>query len=207
MGGANGAHPGRVVKYDASLNRVKAWPVDPPTDGFNPHGLAIDEAHNLMVTSDFICPLRTLHVEGGDTAHLRGSIRVWDLEKRAITNTITVGDPGHPAGTMEVQLIPHDQRLRAFTAGMAEENLYLVDTQEGTAKAVFNFNVFAVLNTHVMPQLLRINKQGTRLFVTLNYGGAAGKVVMFDIVRPDQPKLLSVVDLGPGSGPHFLSHG
>ena len=27
---------------------------------------------------------------------------------------------------------------------------------------------------------------------------------MFDIARPDQPKLLSVVDLGPGSGPHFL---
>jgi len=204
MGGANGAAPGRVVEYDASLKSVKAWPVNPPTDGFDPHGISIDEAHDLMVTSDFICPLRTLHVTGGDTAHLRGSIRVWDLEQRAITNTIIVGDPGHPAGTMEVQLIPHDPRLRAFTAGMADDNLYLVDTQAGTATAVFNFDVFAVLNAHVMPQLLRINKQGTRLFVTLNYGGAAGKVVMFDIARPDQPKLLSVVDLGPGSGPHFL---
>jgi hypothetical protein len=204
MGGGSGAAPGRVVEYDADHKFVKAWPVDPPTGGFNPHGLAIDEAHNLMVTSDFICPLRTLHVTDGDTAHLRGTIRVWDLERRAITSTITVGDPENPAGTMEVQLIPQDQRLRAFTGGMADNNLYLVDTQAGTAKAVFNFDAFDIPDAHAMPQLIRINKQGTRLFVTLNYGGAAGKVVMLDISRPDQPTLLSVVDLGPGSGPHFL---
>jgi len=32
----------------------------------------------------------------------------------------------------------------------------------------------------------------------------AGKIVMFDIARPEQPQVLSVVDLGPGSGPHYL---
>jgi hypothetical protein len=48
------------------------------------------------------------------------------------------------------------------------------------------------------------NKTGTRLFLTLNYAGAAGKVVMFDIARPEYPKVLDVVDLGPGSGPHYL---
>ena len=52
-----------------------------------------------------------------------------------------------------------------------------------------------------MPQLLRMNRQGTRLFVTLN---GAGKVVMFNIARPDHPQLMSVADLGPGSGPHFM---
>ena len=87
---------------------------------------------------------------------------------------------------------------------MTDNNLYLVDTQQGTAKAVFNFDGFAIPNASVMPQLLRINKQGTRLFVTLNYGGAAGKVVMFNIARPDHPEVLSIVDLGPGSGPHYL---
>ena len=46
-----------------------------------------------------------------------------------------------------------------------------------------------------------MNREGTRLFVTLN---GAGKVVMFDIARPDRPQLLSVVDLGADSGPHFL---
>ena len=200
MGGPNGAHPGRVVEYDAALTFVRAWPATLPTDGFNPHGISIDETHNLMVTSDFICPVRTLHVHGGDTADLRSSVRVWDLATRAITKTIVVGN-GSPAGTMEVQLIPHDQGLRAFTAGMVDDTLYLVDTQKGTATAVFNFDVFSAPNAPAMPQLMRINKEGTRMFVTLN---GAGKVVMFNIARPDHPEVLSVVDLGPGSGPHYL---
>src|SRR5215813_1882702 len=168
MGGANGANPGRVVEYDADRNFVQAWPHNPPTDGFNPHGISIDEAHNLMVTSDFICPLLTLHVHGGDAVDLRGGIRVWDLADRSITRTISVGDPAHPAGTIDVKLIPHDHRLRAFTAGMADNQLYLVDTQNGTATAVFDFAVFAVAHAPVWPQLRRINTQGTRLFITLN---------------------------------------
>lgn len=201
MGGPNGANPGRVVEYDAGHNVAKVWPTDPPMDGFNPHGLSIDEAHNLMVTSDFICPAHTLFIPGGGGVAMRGSIRVWDLARRAVTRTISVGPSTHPAGTMDVQLIPQDQRLRAFTAGMADNNLYLVDTQKGTAKAVFNFGVLAVGNAPAMPQLLRINKQGTRLFITVN---GAGKVAMLDISSPEQPKVLSVVDLGPNSGPHFL---
>ena len=60
--------PGRVVEYDDDMDFVQTWPATPPDDGFNPHGISIDEAHNLMVTSDFICPLRTLHVHGGSTA-------------------------------------------------------------------------------------------------------------------------------------------
>jgi selenium-binding protein 1 len=201
MGGGNGANPGRVVEYDAKQNVVQAWPTNPPTDGFNPHGLAIDEAHNLMVTSDFVCPAHTLLIPGGGGAVMRGSIRVWDLARRAVTRTIAVGTPTQPAGTMDVQLIPRDQRLRAFTAGMADNNLYLIDTKKGSAKAVFNFSALAVGNAPPMPSLLRINKQGTRLFITVN---GAGKVAMLDISSPEKPKVLSVVDLGPGSGPHFL---
>ena len=196
MGGTGGTQPGRVVEYDAKTGFVQAWPLAPPADGFNPHGLSIDEAHNLMVTSDFICPLKTLHDHQGNggTADIRGSVRVWDLARRAITKTIVVGNPASPAGTMEVQLIPRDQRLRAFTAGMADGMLYLVDTQEGTAKAVFDFSVLAPPGTGAMPQLLRMNREGTRLFVTLN---GAGKVAMLNIARPDRPQVMSVVDLGP----------
>ena len=134
-----------------------------------------------MVTSDFICPLRTLHVHNGSTADLRGSVRVWNLAKRAITKTIIVGDPARPAGTMEVQLIPRDTALRAYTAGMADGMLYLVDTQGGTAKAVFDFSTLADRNVAAMPQLLRTNREGNRLFVTLN---GAGKIAMFNISRP-----------------------
>jgi DNA-binding beta-propeller fold protein YncE len=204
MGGAQGSQPGRVVEYDPRSNAVRSWPSQPPSDGFNPHGISIDEAHNLMVTSDFICPLLTLHVHNGDRVDLRGTIRVWDLAQRAVTKTIVVGDPAKPAGTIDVHLIPHDERLRAFTAGMADNRLYLVDTQHGAATAVFSFDIFANADAPVWPQLMRINETGTRLFVTLNYAGAGGKVVMLDITRPDRPAVVSVVDLGPGSGPHYL---
>jgi hypothetical protein len=202
MGGAGGEQPGRLVEYDATTAFVKTWPTEPPADGFNPHGISIDEDHNLMVTSDFICPLRTLHVHDGSRAKLRGSVRIWDLNRRAIVRTVIVGDPAHPAGTMEVQLIPRDQALRAYTAGMADNRLYLVDTQAGTSTSVFDFGVYSTSTTPAMPQLLRMNREGTRLFVTLN---GAGKVVMLDISRPQRPKVLSVVDLGPDSGPHYLA--
>jgi hypothetical protein len=204
MGGPDGASPGRVVEYDAKQNFVKAWPDDLPTDGFNPHGISINEAKNLMVTSDFICPAHTLHVKDGDMIMLRGSVRVWDFAKRSITNTIAVGDPKNPAGTIDIKLIPNDSKLRAFTAGMADNKLYLIGTQDGTAKPVFDFAKYAIPKMSVWPQLILVNHAGTRLFITLNYAGAAGKVVMFDIKKPEKPKVLDVVDLGLGSGPHYL---
>ncbi len=205
MGGPDGAQPGRVIEYDAQQNFVGAWPLDPPEDGFNPHGIAINEAQNLMVTSDFICPLHTLHVPGGGGVLLRGSVRVWDLAHRAITRTITVGEPSHPAGTIDVQLIPHDRHRRAFTAGMNDNQLYLIDTAQSTATPVFDFTPFAISHVPVIwPQLLRLTRDGTRLFIALNYAGFAGKVVMFDLTRPEHPQVLSVVDLGQGSGPHYL---
>jgi hypothetical protein len=204
MGSPDGANPGRLVEYDSNQHFVQAWPLNPPSDGFDPHGLGIDEAHNLIVTSDFICPLHTLNVPGGNEVLLRGAVRVWNFAKRSIVRKIVVGDPAHPAGTINVELIPHDRRLRAYTAGMADNKLYLLDTQHGTATPVYNFSRFAIPNSPIWPQLFRINHDGTRLFITLNYAGNAGKVVQFDITRPEHPRVLDVVDLGPGSGPHYL---
>jgi len=204
MGGPAGANPGRLVEYDAHQNFVKAWPADLPTDGgFDPHGLSIDEAHNLIVTSDFICPAHTLNPNGA--ADLRGSVRVWDLKTRSIVRTIVVGDPANPSGTINVRLIPGDPQLRAYTAGMADDKLYLIDTQHGTASPVFDFSPYAVSNFPIWPQLFKINRAGTRLFIALNYSGHAGKVIQFDISRPAYPKVLSVVDLGLGSGPHYIA--
>lgn len=205
MGGPAGMHPGRVVAYDAQRNVVQTLPT-PADDAeypFNPHGISIDEANNVMVTSDYVCPVSTLHV-GGGVPHLDGSIRVWDLAKRSVVRTIPVGDM---VGTMDVRLIPGDARHRAFTAGMTDNQLYLVDTQRGTSKAVFDFSSYAVQavpDPPIWPQLLMINQEGTRLFVTLNFAGQAGKVVMLDISDPEYPQAVGAVDLGLNSGPHYL---
>lgn len=209
MGGSNGAAPGRVVEYDANNNYVNAWPQTPPQSGFNPHGIAIDEANNLMLTSDFICPLHTLYGLGFTPgADFRGSVSVWDLEKREITNVITIGNPYQPAGTINVEFIPNDPKLRAFVSGAADGNLYLVDPKQGTAQAVFNFGAdpaFQVANASVTPHLFRMNSAGTRLYITLNYNAKAGKVVELDIGDPLHPVVRSFVDLGPNSGPHYLA--
>jgi selenium-binding protein 1 len=49
---------------------------------------------------------------------------------------------------------------------------------------------------------MRITSDARRLFVSMNQ---AGKVVMFDITHPDRPRVLSVLDLGPTSGPHYIA--
>lgn len=194
MGGPAGHAPGRVAEFNSKLELVAEHPANPPDDGFNPHGISVRPELNLMVTSDFICPSTTLDAMPGGL-DLRGSIRIWDLNHRTITRTVEIPNAG---GTIDVRLIPGDALGRAYTAGMLDDQLYLVDTAHGTAKSVFDFGSIAKGG---WPQLIRINKGGDRLFITMNQ---AGKVVMFDISRPDKPQVLRILDLGPASGPHYL---
>jgi len=194
MGGAQGHAPGRVAEFDRHLNLVKEHPDNPPEDGFNPHGISIREELNLMVTSDFVCPSTTLHAVQGDV-DFRGSIRVWDYRRLEIRRTIAIPGAG---GTIDVQLIPHDRHARAYTAGMLNDRLYLIDTGHGSATPVFDF---AAISAGGWPQLMRISPDGRRLFISMNQ---AGKVAMFDISRPEEPRLLKVLDLGSASGPHYI---
>ena len=194
MGGPMGHAPGRVAEFDRNLNLVAEYPSFPPQDGFNPHGIAVRPELNLMVTSDFICPSTTLNAMAGGL-DLRGSVRVWDLAHRTILRTVPIPGAG---GTIDVKLIPHDPHARAYTAGMLDDQLYLVDTNAATATPVFDFGSIAKGG---WPQLMRLTGDGERLFVTMNQ---AGKVVMFDTSSPEHPKVLDVLDLGPQSGPHYL---
>jgi hypothetical protein len=194
MGSASGHAPGRVVEFDRDMKIVAEHPRNPPAEGFNPHGISVRRELNLMVTSDFICPTSTLHsVPGG--LDLKGSVRVWDLKRREILRTVDIPGAG---GTIDVKLIPDDSQSRAYTAGMLDDKLYLIDTRRGTATAVFDFKMIA---TGGWPQLMRMTRDGRRLFITMNQ---AGKVVMFDTSHPESPKVLSVLDLGAAAGPHYL---
>lgn len=102
-------------------------------------------------------------------------------------------------GTIDVKLIPGDHHGRAFTAGMLDDKLYVIDTRAGSAIAVFDF---ATIAKGGWPHLIRMTADGKRLFVTMN---VAGRVAMFDTSDPEHPALLSVLDLGIGSGPHYLA--
>jgi hypothetical protein len=194
MGGPQGHAPGRVVEFNKDLQVVAEHPQNPPEEGFNPHGIATRPELNLMVTSDFICPASTLNAVAGGL-DLRGSIRIWDLERREILRTVEIPNAG---GTIDVKLIPRDPIGRAYTAGMLDDKLYLVDTRHGTATPVFDFGSIAKGG---WPQLMRLTRDGRRLFVTMNQ---AGKVVMFDTSDPSAPRVLSILDLGPIAGPHYL---
>ena len=195
MGGAQGHAPGRVAEFNEKLELVKEHPDSPPTDGFNPHGISVRPDLNLMVTSDFICPLTTLHAVPGNP-DLRGSVRVWNLNQRSIVRSIILPNP---AGTIDVKLIPNNDLGLGYTAGMVDDKLYLIDPQQGTAQPVFDF---ASISPGGWPQLMRISKDGRRLFISMNI---AGKIVMFDISRPRHPELLKVLDLGANSGPHYIA--
>lgn len=195
MGGPAGHAPGRVAEFDRDMHLVKEHPENPPTDGFDPHGISTRPEQNLMVTSDFVCPSTTLNEVHGDI-DFRGSIRVWDLRRRKILQTIRI--PG-TVGTIDVKLIPHDSKARAFTAGMLDDHLYLIDTKNIAATPVFDFGT---ISPGGWPQLLRMTKDGKRLFVSMNQ---AGKIAMFDIANPEQPRLIKTLDLGQGSGPHYIA--
>ena len=195
MGGAQGHAPGRVAEFNERLELVKEHPDNPPDDGFNPHGISVRPDLNLMVTSDFICPLTTLHGTPGNP-DLRGSVRVWNLKQRQIVRSIILPNP---AGTIDVKLIPNNDLGLGYTAGMVDDKLYLIDPQQGTAQPVFDF---ATISPGGWPQLMRITKNGKRLFISMNI---AGKIAMFDISKPRRPELLKVLDLGAGSGPHYIA--
>jgi len=195
MGGAGGAHPGRVAEFNKDLQLVSEHPQRPPMDGFNPHGISVRPELNLMVTSDFICPSTTLHVMPGGL-DLRGSVRVWNFRERKILRTVTIPNP---AGTIDVKLIPGDEKARAYTAGMTDDQLYLIDTRRGTATSVFDFST---ISPGGWPQLMRMTNDGKRLFISMN---TAGKIVMFDTSDLSRPKVLKVLDLGANSGPHYIA--
>ena len=195
MGGAAGHAPGRVAEFNRELRLLKEYPENPPPDGFNPHGISLRQELNLMVTSDFICPATTLNMVHG-SVDFRGSVRVWDLERREILRSVYI--PG-TVGTIDVKLIPGDPQARAYTAGMLDDQLYLVNTQRGSANSVFNF---ATISPGGWPQLMRVTRDGKRLFVSMNQ---AGKIAMFDTSNPEHPKLIKALELGPNSGPHYIA--
>ena len=202
MGSNSGGAPGRVAEFDRHLNLVKEWPDTPPADGFNPHGISARPELNLLVTSDFINPISTINQIPGDPV-VRNTIRVWDLQQRKILRTVTIPTA---QGTMDVKLIPGDPLGRAYTAGMFDGYVYLIDTHAGTATTVFDYETIV---PHVevpvrggMTQILAMPERGDRLIFS---SFQASQVGMLDVSDRNHPVQSGIVNLGLGAGPHDIA--
>ena len=179
------------------------WPTNPPEHDFNPHGISARPELNLMVTSDFMMPASSLNVVPGDPL-LRGSIRVWDLAEAGRSSARSTIPSA--IGTMDVKLIPKDPLGRAFTAGMFDGLVYLVDTRTGTAQVVFDCETIV---PHIdvpvrggMTQLMAMPRSGDRLIFGLFQ---AGQVGMLDVSDPEHPVQSGIVNLGIDAGPHMVA--
>jgi selenium-binding protein 1 len=128
---------------------------------------------------------------------------VWDLEERRIVRTISIPDA---IGTMDVKLIPGDPQRRAFTTGMFDGFVYLVNTTQGTAVPVFDCeNIVPHVEVPVrggMTQLLAMPKSGDRLLFA---SFQAGQVGMLDVSNPETPFQTGIVNLGLDAGPHSIT--
>jgi len=202
MGSHTGGTPGRVAEFDKNLRLVGEWPAQPPEHDFNPHGISARPDLNLMVTSDFMMPASSLNVVPGDPL-LRGIIRVWDFHNRSIVRTIEIPSA---IGTMDVKLIPKDRQGRAYTTGMFDGMVYLVDTQNGTSQIVFDCeDIVPHIDVPVrggMTQLMAMPRSGDRLIFGLFQ---AGQVGMLDITDPEHPVQAAIVNLGQDAGPHMVA--
>jgi len=105
-----------------------------------------------------------------------------------------------------VKLIPGDPFGRAYTAGMFDGLVYLVDSRAGTAKVVFDCETIV---PHIevpvrggMTQLLAMPESGDRLI----FGSfQAGQVGMLDVSDREHPVQSAIVNLGVGAGPHDIA--
>ena len=204
MGSATGGAPGRLAEFDRNLNLVAEYPSNPPSDGFNPHGVSADFSRNLLVTSDFINPVTTLNVWPG-AVELRGALRFWDLAKREITRTVFLPEA---LGTMDVKLIPRDPHGRAVTANMFSGLVYTVDPTDGAVVQSFDCeDIVPHIEVPVrggMVQLLEMPKSGDRLIFASFQAGQVGLLDISDRTHQNAFEQKSIVNLGVGAGPHDL---
>jgi len=131
-----------------------------------------------------------------------------DSRRRSITRTSSsVTNPNDGC-----QVDSGDIRHRAFTAGMNDNHLYLVDTQTGTARAVFDFSPYACRRYRIrrsgrsccwstrqeLAFLSRSTLRGRQQGGDARHRGSGTS----QPVGADPEA--GVVDLGLNSGPHYL---
>ncbi|KAJ1973310.1 hypothetical protein H4R35_004186 [Dimargaris xerosporica] len=195
MSGRELGDSGRVVEYDANHNLVAKYPVDGDVPSrFYPHGIAVNEAANYMVTTDFVDLWSTL--EPSKAPDIADTVRVWDLRNRTITHTLSLGSDAQ--GIMDVVFVEgSDCNHCAIASSASNGKLYFIDPVNGIAQVAFDTHS-RNSGLHVMA----VNKARNRIWVT---AAGTGHVYMLDASLARNLRLLSSVALGSGAVPHFIT--
>ncbi|KAJ1984043.1 hypothetical protein H4R34_000905 [Dimargaris verticillata] len=195
MSGRKLGDSGRVVEYDANYNLVAEYPSggDVPSQ-FYPHGIAVNEAANYMVTTDFVDLWSTL--EPSKAPNFVDTVRVWDLHNRTILHTLSLGSDAQ--GIMDVVFVEGtDCDQCAIASSASNGKLYLIDPINGIAQVAFDTHS-RNSGLHVMA----VNRARNRIWVT---AAGTGHVYMLDASLARNLRLLSSVSLGSGAVPHFIT--
>ncbi|KAF3922229.1 hypothetical protein ABW20_dc0100179 [Dactylellina cionopaga] len=148
MGSAAGTDVGRLTEWDSNGNLIGEFPrlLDLPgtanvlASQFSPHGLSIDFAKNIILTSDFVVPLSTLKPTTG--IQKANTLRLWNLAQRKIINTILIPNGG---GIQDVKFIPGNPESAAIATAVELGQVWIIypfrfdsDGKQGTAELLYD---------------------------------------------------------------------
>jgi selenium-binding protein 1 len=88
---------------------------------FSPHGLSIDFDKGLILTSDYVVPYTVLKPSTG--IQRADTLRLWDLNTRRITNTITIPQGG---GIQDVKFIPGNKDSAAIATAVHLGQVWII---------------------------------------------------------------------------------
>ncbi|KAJ3050498.1 hypothetical protein HK097_008548 [Rhizophlyctis rosea] len=206
MGSAAGTAPGRLVETDKDFNIIGEHPqdlsqIDILFPNFNPHGLAIDFERNVILTSDFAVPLTTLKPTTGVVYD--STVRVWDLAKRSITNTINLPNGG---GIQDVKFIPGNKQGLAVATAVGTGDIWIIDphTKDAQGKPGVATLLYAFGSEYANKNAIytEISKDGKFLYLTIT---SAHRVAVLDISNPFAAKRVDDPNVPqPIVGPHYL---
>lgn len=129
MGSAGGTNIGRLTEWDAAGKLIGEFPnaldvqglLNNVKDQFTPHGLSIDFAKNIILTSDFVVPLSTLKPTLGIQS--ANSLRLWNLAQRKIISTIIIPNGG---GIQDVKFIPGHPETAAIATAVKLGQVWII---------------------------------------------------------------------------------
>jgi selenium-binding protein 1 len=161
-----------------------------------------------MMTSDFILPSSTLTGTSGPV--LRNTVRIWDYNARKIVSTVRLTTPTGDAalGLMDIKLLPGDPDGVAYTAGMFDGFVYMINPRQATSAVAFDCDTIVPhVDTGIrggMTQILATPKSGDRLIFGLFQAGQVGMLDTTDRAHLKQVPG-AIVSFGKDTGPHNLA--